>query len=345
LIQATVLACLAVVAGGLALLTAKPAAAGPFHGVVAQGQLTPADYLRMAVGKVGSLRVVIEWRYVERTRGEFDWTYTDLLASRAKQFGVRLVPSFEPVGPPGTSDPPTDRESRRNFARFVGKAVARYGRNGRFWDGGSDRYAIRSWQVMNEVNGTVYWGGTPNPAAYARILKAASRAIRKQDRKAKVVLAGMFFTPGGPKAIESWNYLRQLYREKTKGFFDTVAIHPYSNTLEGIVRGIQRMRDVIRKRRDREVKLRISEFGWGSGQCSRYCTGGNQGQAEMLTDAFRLFERKRKQWKIEAVNWFSWQDSATGACGFCKSSGLFTAERQPKPAWDAFREAAESVRR
>ena len=102
------------------------------------------------------------------------------------------------------------------------------------------------------------------------------------------------------------------------------------------------MRDVIRKRQDHNVTLRIGEFGWGSGGCSNYCVG-HQGQAQLLTDAFRLFERKRKPWEIEAVNWFSWQDNPTGRCEFCTSSGLFTANRQPKPSWEAFQEAAASA--
>ena len=349
---------IALLVGGLGLLHPKPAAAGPFHGVVAQGQLTPADYFWMAAGGVGSLRVVIEWRYIERTRGEFNWAYLDMLASRAKQFGVRLLPTIEPPGPPGTSDPPTDRSSRKAFARFLGKAVARYGHKGSFWRGGSDRYAVRSWQVMNEVNATNYWHGPPRPRGYARILKPASKAIRKNDRRAKVMLAGMFFTPGGVGAIDSWDYLRQLYKQKTKGTFDTVAIHPYSQTLGGIRDGIERVRNVIRKRgdlgkrrkggkrgkRNRGVTLRISEFGWGSAPQGRYNVG-LQGQAQMLTDAFRLFERKRKPWRIEAVNWFSWQDSPTGACQFCSSAGLFTFDRDPKPSWQAFLEAAESVKR
>ena len=90
----------------------------------------------MAGGGVGSVRIVIEWRYVERTRGEFDWTYLDMLASRAKQFGVRLLPAIVAPGPPGTSSPPTDRVSRKTFARFLGKAAARYGHKGSFWSGG-----------------------------------------------------------------------------------------------------------------------------------------------------------------------------------------------------------------
>jgi polysaccharide biosynthesis protein PslG len=345
LVQSKVFACTALIACGFTLLAAKPAAAGPFHGVVTAGQLGPADYLRMAGAGVGSVRVVIEWRYVEHTRGNFNWTYLDLLASRAKQFGVRLLPAMVLPGPPGTKSPPTDRASRKGFARFLGKAAARYGKKGRFWAGGSDRYAIRSWQIMNEVNGTPYWDGDPDAGQYARILKAASRKIRKKDPRAKIMLSGMFFTPRAPEAIESWNYLRQLYQEGTKGFFDTVAIHPYAKTIDGMVDGIQKMRDVIRKRKDRKVKLRISEFGWGSGNCDTYCAGSPQAQAQLLADAFRLFERKRKPWNIEAVNWFSWLDAPNLGCHHCPTTGLFTANRQPKPSWEAFREAAESVRR
>jgi polysaccharide biosynthesis protein PslG len=333
-----------VLVGGLALLAAKPASARPFHGVAAAGQLHPLDYLRMAGGGVGSVRIVIEWRYVEHNRGEFDWTYLDMLAGRSKQFGVRLLPAIVMPGPPGTSSPPTDPVSRRLFARFLGKAAARYGNKGKFWSGRAEPYAIRSWQIMNEVNGTPYWDGDPDAGEYAKILKAASREIRKKDPRAKVMLAGMYFNPRAPEAIESWNYLQQLYREGTKRFFDTVAVHPYSTTLEGMVAGIQRMRDVIRKRKDREVKLRISEFGWGSGNCDGVCVGP-QGQAQMLADAVRLFERKRKAWNIEAVNWFAWQDAPFLGCKHCPTSGLFTVEREPKPAWDAFREAAASVRR
>ena len=299
----------------------------------------------MAGGGVGSVRIVIEWRYVEHTRGDFDWTYLDMLASRAKQFGVRLLPALVMPGPPGTSSPPTDRVSRKLFARFLGKAAARYGHKGKFWSGRAEPYAIRSWQIMNEVNGTVYWDGKPDAGEYAKIVKAASRKIRKKDPKAKVMLAGMFFAPRAPESIESWNYLRQLYREGLKGFFDTVAIHPYSTTLEGLASGIQKMRDVIRKRKDRKVKLYISEFGWGSGQCSTYCAGSPQGQAQMLADAFRLFERKRKPWKIQAVNWFSWLDAPNLGCRHCPTTGLFTAGRDPKPSWEAFQEAAASVRR
>ncbi len=273
MIQAKVLAFVVLVAGGLALLPAKPAAAGPFHGVTAASQLHPLDYLRMAGGGVGSVRIVIEWRYVEHNRGEFDWTYLDLLASRAKQFGVRLLPAVVMPGPPGTSSPPTDRVSRKLFARFLGKAAARYGHKGDFWSGRAEPYAIRSWQIMNEVNGTPYWDGDPDAGEYAKILKAASRKIRKKDPRAKVMLAGMYFNAarsGGDRELELPSAAlpggdQALFRHRRDP--------PLLETLEGMVGGIQRMRDVIRKRKDREVKLRISEFGWGSGQCDGVCVG------------------------------------------------------------------------
>ncbi len=312
----------------LALVAPQCAQAGSFHGVVAQGALRPADYDRMGRGNVGTLRVRVDWASIEPTRGDRNWGRLDRIVDRAAASGLRVLPSLDGPAPSGLATPPTDRVSRRAFARFAGALAGRYG--GR----------IRAYQIYNEQNGPTYWGARPNPRAYGKLLKAAAKKITRRDRRAEIVLGGMFGTPSGSGAITSWSYLRKLYRVNgVRGAFDTVAIHPYSPTLRGISYQIRKVRNVIAARSDGGAKLRITELGWGSARHGNL-NAGRRGQARMLKKAFRLFERERRAWNIRGVNWFSWRDNPEGACSFCQSSGLLKANRDPKLSWSAFKQVA-----
>lgn len=324
----------------IALAAAQPAQAGKFHGVVTQGPLNAADYQRMGQGNVGQLRLTIPWRNLEPSRGNRNWSSFDAVVEAAARNGVRVLPAIIGPGPAGTKDPPTNGASRKAHSRFVGAMAARYGRGGDFWEGASDRKPITAWQIRNEQNGPAYWDGRPNPRAYAKLVKPAAKAITRQDGRAEIVLGGMFGTPSGAGAKTSWGYLRALYR--VKGFkqaFDTVAVHPYSENLRGIKFQIRKIRDVMGQGRDRGAKLRITELGWGSGRGGGL-NKGRRGQAQMLKQAYGLFERKRGAWNVSSVDWFSWQDNRAAGCSFCPTSGLFTSGRQAKPAWAAFKRIA-----
>ncbi len=61
----------------------------------------------------------------------------------------------------------------------------------------------------------------------------------------------------------------------------------------------------------------------------------------MLTQAFRLFERKRRSWNVKGANWFAWEDNPGGACSFCPTAGLFTAGEDAKPSWRAFKKISK----
>ena len=312
----------------LLLFAAQSAQAGSFHGVVAQGALRAADYKRMDRGDVGTLRLRVDWASIEPTRGDRNWGRLDRVVNRASARGVRVLPSLDGPAPSGLRTPPTDRASRRAFARFAGALANRYG--GR----------IKTYQIYNEQNGPTYWGARPNARAYGKLLKAAARKITRRDRRAEIVLGGMFGTPSGDGAITSWSYLRKLYRVNgVKRAFDTVAIHPYSPTLSGIRYQIRRIRHVMAARGDGGAKVRVTEFGWGSARHGNL-NAGRRGQARMLKKAFRMLERKRRAWNIRGANWFSWRDNPDGGCSFCASSGLFEANREPKPSWAAFKRVA-----
>ena len=59
-------------------------------------------------------------------------------------------------------------------------------------------------------------------------------------------------------------------------------------------------------------------------------------QAKRLTAAYHLFERKRRQWNVEGVNWYAWQDWGAATCSWCSQAGLLTEQGAKKPAFRAF---------
>jgi hypothetical protein len=336
----------------VAAVVAQPAAAGSFHGVVPQGSLGAGDFQRMGEGNVGTLRVIVGFQ----RSSPYSWGSLDNLIGGAAASGIRVIPavvsanqganrvhvipSVASAKQRGTAKPPTSKKARKAYARFVGAMADRYGRNGAFWSG-SDRFAIHSWQIMNEQNGPAYWGARPNPRKYAKLLKAASKSINRADRRAEIVLGGMFSTPSGPGAINSWVYLRKLYQARgVKGAFDTVAVHPYSDSLGGIKAHIGLIRNALKDNGDAGARLRITEFGWGSANHGNL-NKGRKGQARMLKQAFRLFERKRRSWNVKGANWFAWEDNPGGACSFCPTAGLFTSGENAKPSWRAFKKIAK----
>jgi hypothetical protein len=321
-----------IVSAAVGLFGAPAAEAGSFHGVVAQGGLRDVDYSRMDRGKVGTLRVRVGWRNIQPTAGaspgSWDWANLDGIMEAAAENGVRVLPAFTGPSPRGAKTPPTNKASRKGFARFVGAVADRYG--GR----------LGAYQIYNEQNGPAFWRARPNPRKYGKLLKAAAKKITRNDRRSEIVLGGMFGTPSGPGAINSWNYLKRLYNVRgVKRAFDTIAIHPYSPNLRGIRYQVRKIRSAARSHGDSRAKLRITEFGWGSSRHGNLNVG-RKGQARMLKKSFRLFERKRHAWKIKGVNWFSWQDDRSGVCSFCRSAGLFTQARKPKPSWAAFKRVA-----
>jgi hypothetical protein len=344
------------------LLAAGPASAQPrdFFGVSNQGDLHRLgsgpgvnDFRMMENARVGSMRFILNWEqfspggaYHNQGQPFFDWTLIDGVVGALAAHRIRSVPFFyKPHTGLG------NKRVRNAMVRFVREAVARYRPGGAFWagpfqqrfPGGHSPFPIVSWQIHNEMNARAHWGGTPNPRAYARALRQAGQVIRNQHRRAEIMLGGMFGEPRGRGSLRSWQYLNRLYRVRgIRRFFDTVAIHPYAPTLRGLRMQIQRIRGVMRRNGHRRGGIRVTELGWGSARGNHSLLKGPQGQARMLRQSFRMLKRprNRNRWNIRGLHWFSWQDGRA-ACVFCTSSGLVTANRQPKPSYQAFRQNAQ----
>lgn len=308
-----------------------------------QGQ----DFQRLEQAKVKNARTPFFWPSIEPSKGDFRWSGTDRFVGTLALYHVRTLPFLN--GSPSwvTGDvrnPPVKTpKAKKAWKQFVKACVERYGKHGTFWVLHPEvpKVPITAWQMWNEQNNTNYYGPRPNPRAYAKLVRLGRNAARSVDKHAAIALGGMARDPEPKHSMVASRYLTKLYRVKgAKRLFNVVAVHPYSATIRDLKRQMSQLHRVIKRHHD-NAKMWVTEVGWGSAKPrDKYpLLKGTEGQKQMLQRAFRVFIHNRRKWSLKRVYWFLWRDAAPDApvnCSFCKSSGLFTYDYKPKPAWQAF---------
>ncbi|MEJ7708148.1 MAG: endo-1,4-beta-xylanase [Nocardioidaceae bacterium] len=158
----------------------------------------------------------VTWCDVENTIGEMDWTKTDLVINRARQYGFTALVKIR-VGQCSwitgktpdylrgkqqktESAMPKDME---RYADFVKKVVERYSMKG-----------VNEYAVENEVNSASFWETTPED--YRMLIDVAAEAIREADTEALVVDSGISSVASGYGVVE-----RLLHRGHTQKAIDT----------------------------------------------------------------------------------------------------------------------------
>jgi polysaccharide biosynthesis protein PslG len=237
------------------------------------------------------------------------------------------VPGWS-VGEPGGPD------SRRPpdvgaFAQFAGAAAARYA--GR----------VAAWQIWNEPDNPLYWSPTPDPAAYAALLQAASSAIRNADPAARI-LSGGLVSPDPARG-----FLEALHAAGAWEAFDIVAVNPYADPWgpeEGQIgaMGVGAVKALVDRLGPKPIWA--TEFGWSSGPADRTREAGasvdEATQADYLVRSAALVRAAG----AERVFWYSLKDSDPannlyGLVGFGAGPTDFAPERH-KPALAALRALA-----
>lgn len=343
--------------GALSFSTGAQAAKAPadFFGVVPQTTILGPDVERMAAAKVGVMRIIINWAAVDQTAsdGDNDWTGVDALMLEASKNGLDLQPFI--FGTPSwvaqgldnrgcAGDEcvvfaPKSPEALAAWQKFATEAAARYARNGEFWTLHPELTPrpIEDWQAWNEMNSKTFFAPKPSVSQYAKMLKAFATGIRAQDPSANVILGGMAELAGSKQAVSGSGYLTDLYDIKgASKDFDGVAVHPYGASVGKIEDQMDLFTDVIKKAHDKKVGLWVTEIGAGSDTGGSSLNKGKKGQADLLTDAYKFFIKARNKLNIQAVDWFSWQDSLTSVCVWCSSSGLVTTTGGTKPSLKSF---------
>jgi polysaccharide biosynthesis protein PslG len=324
----------------------------------------------MHKGGVDSIRLMAHWGSVEFAPGARDWGALDAIVRETTARGIQPLLFF--YGPPDWAArvdgrecaldcsiiPPSSKQTRQAFAQFARDAVARYGPGGDFWEPPAAdpsqpppcqctfAQPVRVWQVWNEQNTPKYFAPKVNVRKYAKLVKATGKAIKSADPDAEVMLGGMW----GPESLKEsekkppvtifTDYMKRFYRVKgIKKAFDSLAIHPYSANISGMLTQMREARRVAKANHDRKVGLWITEIGWASGGPSdEPYVVGDVGQAQQLTKAYNKLVAKRATFKLRGIYWYTWRDQPGGdaICAWCGHAGLRNVDGTPKPAWDAF---------
>ena len=363
------LAVVSLIALVVTAFAAAPALAVPprpfaeFYGISPATKLNASEANRIGDAGAGTLRLPFYWPSIEPEAPETDtgplpplpgqvteskqWAMTDEQVEHAAEAGMRVLPFVYGTPDWVASDPfrpPLDSEEARAAWRdLVGDLVRRYGPNGEFWaeNPGVPKTPITAWQISNEPNSQMFWKPAPSPPEYADLLQMSSAAIKAVDPGAAIVLAGMFGTP--QSGIAAWDFLESIYAVPgAQDSFDAYALHPYSPNLRGIEAQVGLARKVVKAHGDKGLPLLISEIGWPTAGPEGYnLVKSPTAQKRLLVDAFKLFLKERKSWKLERVIWYTWRDNEVQPdCAVCRYSGLFTADLEPKPAWGKFTQFA-----
>jgi hypothetical protein len=295
--------------------------------------------------------VVLDWATTQPERGRFAWELgrpndLDDFVAAARSSGLRLIVRLDvrygrPVSwigrPIGTH--PADMEA------FAAGVAARA------------RGVATAYEVFNEPNLRYEWGGSPDPVAYARLLAAAARGVRRADPDALVISAGMAPHTGGYDGnVEDVEFLQGMYAAGARGTFDVLGIHPYGGNSSpdrdpaacGICfRRAELYRQVMLANGDAGTPAWVTEFGYlhttgvDLGQYN-WLKLSPQQQASNLVGAF-AYGYRNWPWLGGMVIFnldFStvpWNPVSMGAYWL----SLLNPDRSPRPAYAAVRDMAK----
>ena len=351
-----------------ALLAAVPAASAAgsntvpsrFTGVMwdrdiqdAPREVQEQQWAVMARSGVGSVRAIFAWHLAQPDPGRPpDFARTDTMVELAAKHRIDLLPvvSYSPAW--AGVIPSEEASAPRHpavYARYVTALVERYGPHGAFWRKRRDlpRRPIRTWQIWNEQS--LEWQFKPHAGwerRYGAILRAASRAIKRIDRRATVVLGGM------PNI--AWEDLASLYRRGgIRGYFDAAAVHIYSAEPADFVAIVRRFRRALDRNGGRRVPIYVTEAGASAsgddfrspGQEHFQVTDGQL--ARLIPETYRALGRVRRRERLERVYWYTWASQYQPDWGVFGYAGLNAYGGgdavQPMPALAGYQRMAAAL--
>jgi polysaccharide biosynthesis protein PslG len=362
----------ALLACALAGALPAPAIAAPqqeFVGVVSDETFEDLGSARhtnvpaeMAALGIGTVRQNFDWNFLARgkARGRLNYVWLDRFIGGMARHNIRVMPIL--FNPPRSLTRRPKRKAKRGayppkkldaIGRYGALLARRYGSRGSFWraNPGIPAKTIVFYQVWNEPNLPVYWQPKPNARQYAAMLRHSRRLIRRVDRRARIVTAGI---PASKirGSIPQGRFISQMYRAKAKSGFDILALNPYAKSPGGVLARVRSVRRVMNRNRDRRAGIWATEFGWADsgsprGKKRRGFDVGPSRQAANIRRVIPLLWRYRRSLRLQGIVYYAMRDQRVYRGGkrfWGLHTGLKRRNGSHKPAFTAFEEAVASLR-
>lgn len=301
------------------------------------------------------VRFDFDWSQIQPDNSSsFNWSTTDAVvaAATAKHLSILGIIDYTPAwARPANcnADSKCGPASAAQYAQFASTVATRY------------ISTVHAWEIWNEPNNQGFWQPTPNPRDYTSLLKAAYPAIHAVSSNETVLSAGLSPAATTSSSYSPYDFLKGVYDNGGKQFFDAVADHPYTFPLTPLSNADDAwtqmagpgnsLRSLMVANGDAAKKIWITEFGSPTGGPGPVATLANPNlaahpyvvdnalQAQILQDA--LTQYRSYSW-AGPFFYYTYQDSGTDQTTNENFFGLINYYGSPKPAYGVFKAAATS---
>jgi hypothetical protein len=296
------------------------------------------------------VRFDIAWSSIQESGpNQYRWEKYDNVIQSANARGLKIlgVIAYTPAWarPHGTSDktPPSDVA---DYGNFVSAVVSRYS---------VAPYDVHHWEIWNEPNHHDFWSPRADVAKYTALLKEAYTAAKAVDPSAVIITGGTAPAPSNGTDTDPRSFLRGIYDNGGKGFFDAVGHHPYTfpdlpdrdPTINGgdpnwsswfiMASSSPSLRSIMVSQGDGNKKIWATEFGFPSSGGSAAVTEDQQ--AAYTARGLQLFSSY--PW-AGPLFLYKFHDDCTNPDSYDCGHGLTRVDYTPKPAYRAYRNAASA---
>ncbi len=234
----------------------------------------------------GWAREEFQWGLVSKNRdGTYDWGMLDRVINDLHNRGINIIGLLNDDPSAG----PPRGERLLGFVNFAEAAATRY------------KGKVRHWEIWNEPENPLYWGGVPNAGEYTQLLVATSRRIKAVDPTAQILSAGI--------VPINFGFLRDIHANGGWGAFDILAVHPYVDPFTPETGQIGDGGDLAKVQllnaQFGPKPIWATEYGWSTGPADRTPNAVNPDtQASYLIRGAALLRAAG----VERVIWYKFKD-------------------------------------
>ena len=177
---------------------------------------------RAARAGAGWVKHQAKWSDIEPVEGAFDWSQLDAFIDAAEHFELKVLVSVleAPVWTRANGGVAGRPDDLGKFEHFMALMADRY------------RGRVQAYEIWNEPNLALFWGGNVDAGEYAELLMAGYRGVKRADPYALVLFAGLAQNGAGDASlgINDVEFLRGVYAYQggiVRNFFDIMGNHSY----------------------------------------------------------------------------------------------------------------------